>query len=103
MSYKTSFRRRSSFDETEQPAEQTELQEQLEEVDPELLKYEARRKITRMVIIRIVMCLMLLATAILCNIPFAMRIVLVVVILLILGTMIPVLTTLKTTLKYEDE
>ena len=109
MNYKNGFRRKSSYERDEelaQQAAQMEQQPQSEDipvVDPELRKYEARRKITRMVIIRAIMCAMLLCTAILADIPGAMRILLVVVILMILGTMVPVLTTLKTTLKYEDE
>ena len=108
MSYRDGFRRKSSYQRDEELAQldaQNEQQPQVEDnpVDPELLKYEARRKITRMVIIRVIMCAMLLCTAILADLPTAMRILLVVVILMILGTMLPVLSTLKTTLKYEDE
>ena len=69
----------------------------------ELRKYEARRKITRMVIIRMVMCALLLWTAFWFAMPVAMRILLVGVVVMIMGTMVPVLMTLKTTLKYEDE
>ena len=109
MSYRSGFRRKSSYERDEELAQQAAQMEQqpqpgdLPVVDPELRKYEARRKITRMVIIRAIMCAMLLCTAILADIPTAMRILLVVVILMILGTMVPVLATLKTTLKYEDE
>ena len=109
MSYRDGFRRKSSYERDEELAQQAALMEQQprsEEtpvVDPELRKYEARWKITRMVIIRVIMCAMLLCTAVLADIPPAMRILLVVVILMILGTMVPVLSTLKTTLKYEDE
>ena len=103
------FRRKSSYERDEELAQlaaQMEQQPQVEDavkVDPEMRKYEARRKITRMVIIRVIMCAMLLWTAVWFDIPTAMRILLVVVILMILGTMLPVLSTLKTTLKYEDE
>ena len=69
----------------------------------EMRKYEARRKITRMVIIRMVMCALLLWTAFWFAMPVAMRILLVGVVVMIMGTMVPVLMTLKTTLKYEDE
>ena len=69
----------------------------------ELRKYAARRKITRMVIIRMVMCALLLWTAFWFAMPVAMRILLVGVVVMIMGTMVPVLMTLKTTLKYEDE
>ena len=71
--------------------------------DPELRKYEARRKITRMVIIRLIMCAMLVWTVICFEMPIAMRLLLGAVVVMILGTMVPVLMTLKTTLKYEDE
>ena len=74
-----------------------------ESEDPELRKYEARRKITRMVIVRILMCAMLVWTVIRFEMPVAMRILLIAVVAMILGTMVPVLMTLKTTLKYEDE
>ena len=109
MSYRSGFRRKSSYERDEELAQQAAQMEQqprsedVPVVDPELRKYEARRKITRMVIIRAIMCAMLLCTAILADIPGAMRLLLLVVILMILGTMVPVLTTLKTTLKYEDE
>ena len=69
----------------------------------EMRKYEARRKITRMVIIRMVMCALLLWTAFWFAMPVAMRILLAGVVVMIMGTMVPVLMTLKTTLKYEDE
>ena len=109
MSYRSGFRRKSSYERDEELAQQAAQMEQQPQsddipvVDPELRKYEARRKITRMVIIRVIMCVMLLCTAVLADLPTAMRILLVVVILMILGTMLPVLSTLKTTLKYEDE
>ena len=112
MSYRTGFKRKSGYERDEELARQAAEREQYPqaqsteetvEVDPELRKYEARRKITRMVIIRVIMCAMLLWTIIRFEMPTAMRVLLVVVILMILGTMMPVLSTLKTTLKYEDE
>ena len=103
MSYKTSFRRKSSYDQEEQVVQTEEQVQPLEHEDAELRKYEARRKITRMVIIRVIMCAMLLFTAVWFEMPVTMRVLLVAVVVVILGTMLPVLSTLKTTLKYEDE
>ena len=80
-----------------------EAQPEEEAVDPELRKYEARRKIARMVIVRLIMCAMLIWTVIRFAMPVAMRILLIAVVAMILGTMVPVLMTLRTTLKYEDE
>ena len=69
----------------------------------EMRKYEARRKITRMVIMRLILAALLVWTMIANELPVAVVLVLVAVIVMILGTMIPVLKVLKTDLKYEDE
>ena len=103
---KYDFRRKSSFRKDEELNEQEPAAFYVPPVTPEereLRKYEARRKITRMVIIRMVMCALLLWTAFWFAMPVAMRILLVAVVVMILGTMVPVLMTLKTTLKYEDK
>ncbi|MBR5021094.1 MAG: hypothetical protein IKY17_05630 [Oscillospiraceae bacterium] len=100
------FRRKSSFRKDEELNEQEPAELFVPAMTPEereMRKYEARRKITRMVIIRMVMCALLLWTAFWFAMPVAMRILLVGVVVMIMGTMVPVLMTLKTTLKYEDE
>ena len=74
-----------------------------EEMDPEERKYEARRRIRRMVFIRLVLAGLLVWTIIVNRMPTAMVLLLVGVIVLILGTLIPVLKTFKNELKYEDE
>ena len=103
---KYDFRRKSSFRKDEELNEQQPaafFDPDLTHEEREMRKYEARRKITRMVIIRLVMCALLLWTAFWFAMPVAMRILLVAVVVMILGTMVPVMMTLKTTLKYEDE
>ena len=103
---KYDFRRKSSFRKDEELNEQEPaafFDPDMTHEEREMRKYEARRKITRMVIIRLVMCALLLWTAFWFAMPVAMRILLVAVVVMILGTMVPVLMTLKTTLKYEDE
>ena len=100
------YRRKSSFRKDEELNEQEPAALFVPEMtheEREMRKYEARRKITRMVIIRMVMCALLLWTAFWFAMPVAMRILLVGVVVMIMGTMVPVLMTLKTTLKYEDE
>ena len=77
--------------------------EQYEKMDPEERKYEARRRITRMVIIRIVLAALLVWVMVSNSLPFPVILVLVGVIVMILGTLIPVFKVLKTDLKYEDE
>ena len=74
-----------------------------EQMDPEERKYEARRRITRMIVIRIAMSLMLLWVIFWFKLPAAMIVVLSAVIVLILGTLVPVIQVLRTTLQYEDE
>ena len=108
MSRRGSFRRDTVYRREEELERQGKLAEDesrpaLSPEEREMRKYEARRKITRMVLIRLLMCAMLLWTAFWFSMPVAMRILLVAVAVLILGTLVPVLTTLKTTLKYEDE
>ena len=103
---KYDFRRKSSFRKDEELNEQQPaafFDPDMTHEEREMRKYEARRKITRMVIIRLVMCALLLWTAFWFAMPVAMRILLVAVVVMILGTMVPVLMTLKTTLKYEDK
>ena len=103
---KYDFRRKSSFRKDEERNEQEPaafFDPDMTHEEREMRKYEARRKITRMVIIRLVMCALLLWTAFWFAMPVAMRILLVAVVVMILGTMVPVLMTLKTTLKYEDK
>ena len=107
MSYKDRIFWKSGYKREEEQAaaasQESQPQEPLDPEEIELRKYEARRKITRMVIMRLIMSAMLIWTAVWFDMPMAMRILLVAVVVMILGTMIPVLMTLKTTLKYEDE
>ena len=107
MSYKDKILWKSGYKREEEQAaaadQDTQPQEPLDPEAVELKKYEARRKITRMVIMRLIMSAMLIWTAFWFAMPVAVRILLIAVVVMILGTMIPVLTTLKTTLKYEDE
>ena len=77
--------------------------EKYEQMEPEERKYEARRRITRMVIIRIAMAVLLLWVIFRFEMPPAMIVLLVGVIVLILGTLLPVITALRTSLRYEDE
>lgn len=77
--------------------------EKYEQMEPEERKYEARRRITRMVIIRIAMAVLLLWVIFRFEMPPAMIVLLVGVIVLILGTLVPVITALRTSLRYEDE
>ncbi|MBQ8238245.1 MAG: hypothetical protein IJZ39_08890 [Oscillospiraceae bacterium] len=74
-----------------------------EEMDPEERKYEAKRRITRMVAIRIAMSLLLLWVILRFKLPVAMIALLIGVIILILGTLAPVIGALQTSLRYEDE
>lgn len=77
--------------------------ENYEQMEPEERKYEARRRITRMVTIRIAMAVILLWVIFRFELPGGMITVLVGVIALILGTLVPVITALRTVLRYEDE
>ena len=77
--------------------------ERYEKMDPEERKYEARRRITRMVITRIILSALLVWVMVANKLPFAVVLVLVGTIVMILGTLIPVFKVLKTDLKYEDE
>ena len=77
--------------------------EKYEQMDPEERKYEAKRRITRMVAIRIAMSVILLWVIIQFSLPVPMIAVLVGVIVLILGTLAPVIGALQTSLQYEDE
>ena len=74
-----------------------------EEMEPEERKYEARRRITRMVAIRIAMAVMLLWVILRFELPTAMIVLLVGVIVMLLVTLAPVITALQTSLRYEDE
>ena len=103
---KYDFRRKSSFRKDEELNEQEPpelfVPAQTSE-EREMRKYEARRKITRMVIMRVILCGLLVWTMSANKLPVAVVLVLVAVIVMILATMIPVLKVLKTDLKYEDE
>ena len=100
------FRRKSSFRKDEELKEQASAEPFVPPMTPEereMRKYEARRKITRMVIMRVILAGLLVWTMIANNLPLGVVLVLVAVIVMILGTMIPVFKVLKTDLKYEDE
>ena len=100
------FRRKSSFRKDEELNEQEPAEFFVPPLTPEereLRKYEARRKITRMVIMRVILAGLLVWTMIANKLPLGVVLVLVAVIVMILGTMIPVFKVLKTDLKYEDE
>ena len=77
--------------------------ERYEQMDPEERKYEARRRITRMVITRVILAALLVWVMIANHLPFGVVVVLIGTIVMILGTLIPVFKVLKTDLKYEDE
>ena len=103
---KYDFRRKSSFRKDEELKEQASAEPFVPAMTPEereLRKYEARRKITRMVIMRVILAALLVWTMIANKLPMGVVLVLVAVIVMIMGTMIPVLKVLKTDLKYEDE
>ena len=72
-------------------------------MDPEDRLYEARAKIRRMIIMRILVAALLVWVIIRFRMPVAMIILLIAVILMILGTMIPALKILKTDLKEPEE
>ena len=74
-----------------------------EEMDPEERKYEAKRRVTRMIVIRIAMAVMLLWVIFRFELPVPMIALLIGVIVLILGTLAPVIAALRTSLRYEDE
>ena len=100
------FRRKSSFRKDEELNEQETAEFFVPPMTPEereLRKYEARRKITRMVIMRVILAGLIVWTMIANKLPVGVMLVLAAVIVMILGTMIPVLKVLKTDLKYEDE
>ena len=73
--------------------------EKYENMDPEDRLYEAREKIKRMIIMRVIMAALLVWVIIRFRMPVAMIILLIVVILLILGTMRPAIKVMKTDLK----
>ena len=103
---KYDFRRKSSFRKDEEMNEQVSAEPFVPPMTPEereLRKYEARRKITRMVIMRVILAALLVWTMIANKLPIGVVLVLVAVIVMILGTMIPVFKVLMTDLKYEDE
>ena len=100
------FRRKSSFRKDEELNEQETAEFFVPPMTPEereLRKYEARRKITRMVIMRVILAGLIVWTMIANKLPVGVMLVLAAVIVMILGTMIPVFKVLKTDLKYEDE
>ena len=77
--------------------------EKYEQMDPEERKYEAKRRITRMVAMRIALSVILLWVMIQFHLPVPVIAVLIGVIVLILGTLVPVVSALQTSLRYEDE
>ena len=77
--------------------------ERYEKMDPEERKYEARRRIRRMVLMRILMSALLVWVMVSNDLPFGVILLLIGVIVMILGSLIPVFKALKTDLKYEDE
>ena len=77
--------------------------EKYERMDPEERKYEAKRRITRMVAMRIALSVILLWVMIQFRLPIPVIAVLIGVIVLILGTLVPVVSALQTSLRYEDE
>ena len=77
--------------------------ERYEQMDPEERKYEARRRIRRMVAMRVLMSALLVWVMVSNRLPFGVVLLLIGVIVMILGSLIPVFHALKTDLKYEDE
>ena len=77
--------------------------ERYEKMDPEERKYEARRRIVRMVLMRILMSALLIWVMVSNDLPFGVILLLIGVIFMIMGSLIPVFKALKTDLKYEDE
>ena len=77
--------------------------ERYEKMDPEERKYEARRRIGRMVLMRVLMSALLVWVMVSNDLPFGVILLLIGVIVMILGSLIPVFKALKTDLKYEDE
>ena len=77
--------------------------ERYEKMDPEERKYEARRRITRMIITRVILSGLLVWVMIANRLSFPVMLVLIATIVMILGTLVPVFKVLKTDLKYEDE
>ena len=103
---KHDFRRKSSFRKDEELKEQAAAEPFVPPMTPEereMRKYEARRKITRMIIMRVILAGLIVWTMIANKLPMAVVLVLAAVIVMILGTLIPVLKVLKTDLKSEDE
>lgn len=74
-----------------------------EEMDPEEKKYEARRRIYRMVIMRVLISALLIWVIFWFHLPVGAAIFLAGVVVMILGTMVPVIAALRSTLKYDDE
>ena len=77
--------------------------ERYENMDAEERKYEARRRVTRMVVMRLILAGLLVWVMVTNKLPVGMIALLVVVILVIIGSMVPVFQALKTDLQYEDE
>lgn len=84
-------------------ARKDDVTERYENMDPEDRKYEARRRVTRMVIIRLILAALLVWIIVTNKLPVGIIALLVIVILVILGSMLPVFQALKTDLRYEDE
>ena len=64
--------------------------ERYEKMDPEERKYEARRRIRRMVLMRILMSALLVWVMVSNDLPFGVILLLIGVIVMILGSLIPV-------------
>lgn len=77
--------------------------ESFDQMDPEERKYEARRRIIRMVVMRVILSALLLWVIFSNDLSIGMIVVLIAVIVVILASLIPVLAVFKTDLKYEDE
>ena len=77
--------------------------ERYEKMDPEERKYEARRRIRRMVAMRVLMAGLMVWIMVSNDLSIGVIALLIGVIAMILGSLIPVFKALKTDLKYEDE
>ena len=77
--------------------------EKFEKMDPDDRRFEARDRVVKMIIMRIAISALLIWVIFTAELPVFAVVVLSVVIVLILGTLLPVLTALRTTLKDPDE
>lgn len=74
-----------------------------EEMDPEDRKYEARQRVYKMIIMRVLISALLIWVIFRFQMPVGASIFLALVVVMILGTMVPVILALRSTLKYDDE